>query len=152
MEMDIDELSARLARLEDERAVLDNLHRYGYSIDYGLEDDWVDCFLPDVRFEVRRRLETDNLTVCEGEDALRRFVANHTRPPARYHKHIVVDSRIVVAGDRATSVSYFIRVDADIASSGRSFVHAMGRYHDTLARCDDGRWRFIERLAEVEDR
>ena len=150
--MDIDDVIARLARLEDERAVLDNLHRYGHSIDYGLDEDWVDCFLPDGRFEVRRRLEPDNHTVCEGADALRRFVANHTRPPAGYHKHLVVDSRIVVARDRATSVSYFIRVDADMESGGRSFVNAMGRYHDTLARCDDGRWRFIERLAEVEDR
>jgi hypothetical protein len=150
--MDMDELTARLARLEDERAVLDNLHRYGHSIDYGLEDDWVDCFLPDGRFEVRRRLNAANNTVCEGSHALRRFVSNHTRPPQKYHKHIVVDSRIVLSEDRATSVSYFLRVDADMENDGESFIYAMGRYHDTLARCPDGRWRFVERVAEVEDR
>jgi hypothetical protein len=149
--MDVDALTARLARLEDERAILDTFHRYGHAIDYGVEDDWVDCFLPDGRFEVQRRLEPSRHTLCEGAEALKQFMANHTRAPENYHKHIVVDSRISLDGDRATSVSYFIRIDAG-GDGGRSFVHAMGRYRDTLARCADGRWRFVERLAEVEDR
>ena len=150
--VDVDALAARLGRLEDEHAVLDNLRRYGHAIDYGLEDDWVDCFVPEGRFEVRRRVEPDDDTVCEGAEALKRFVSKHTRPPARYHKHVVVDSRIILDGDRATSVSYFIRLDADLQQRGRSYVHAMGRYHDRLQRCPDGRWRFVERIAQVEDR
>jgi hypothetical protein len=150
--VDVAELAARVARIEDERAILDNLYQYGHSIDYGLEDQWVDCFLPDGRFEVRRRLEPSQHTVCEGAAELKSFVSNHTRPPTRYHKHIVVDSRISLDGDRATVVSYFIRVDADMNGGGHSYIYAMGRYHDSLARCSDGRWRFVERVAEVDDR
>ena len=40
-------------------------------------------------------------------------------------------------------------VDADPAS--RSWIHAMGRDRDTLVRCGDRRWRFVERSAEVDD-
>ena len=29
-------------------------------------------------------------------------------------------------------------------------VRSFGRYHDTLERCPDGRWRFTARHAEVE--
>jgi hypothetical protein len=49
-------------------------------------------------------------------------------------------------------VSYFIRLDADLEQRGRSYVHAIGRYHDRLQRRQDGRWRFVERIAAVEDR
>ena len=30
------------------------------------------------------------------------------------------------------------------------FVRAFGRYLDQLVRDPDGRWRFVERIAEVE--
>jgi hypothetical protein len=39
-------IEQRLQRLEDERSVLDTLHRYGHGLDYGDEQDWLDCWLP----------------------------------------------------------------------------------------------------------
>jgi len=44
-QVDVQELVRRLAALEAERAILRSLYRYGHSIDYGLEREWVDCFL-----------------------------------------------------------------------------------------------------------
>src|SRR5439155_20560469 len=43
----LDELGRRLARIEDERGVLDTLYRYGHSIDHGPDDEWLDCFTQD---------------------------------------------------------------------------------------------------------
>jgi hypothetical protein len=145
-------LAARLARLEDGRAILDTLHRYGQTIDYGLEDDWVDCFTDDARRQSRRRLDPSTSTVCVGSEQLKGFVSRHSRPPAKYHKHITTGARIEIdaAGARATAVSYFMKVDAE-RDEGRPFIQAMGRYLDTLVRSPDGRWRIQERIAEVEN-
>ena len=44
-QVDVQELLRRLAALEAERAILRTLYRYGHSIDYGLEQEWVDCFI-----------------------------------------------------------------------------------------------------------
>jgi hypothetical protein len=53
-QVDVQELVKRLAALEEERAILRTLYRYGHSIDYGLELEWVDCFTEDGVFDVRR--------------------------------------------------------------------------------------------------
>jgi hypothetical protein len=148
----LDALTARLAKLEDERAILDTLHCYGQTIDYGLEADWVDCFTEDARRESRRRLDPSTTTVCVGSGELKEFVSRHSRAPAKYHKHIVTGARVEVDGEcgRATAVSYFLKVDDDPAG-GRPCIQAMGRYLDTLVRCPDGKWRIQERIAEVEN-
>jgi hypothetical protein len=146
----IEELAARLARLEDERAILQTLHRYGHCIDYGLEPEWVDCFTDDGVFDVRAR-NGDTMFLCTGREELKTFVAGHTRPPAAYHKHFVADSMIEINDDTAHVDSYFARVDAD-ADGGPAFVVAMGAYRDDLVRCPDGKWRIRVRRAELEDR
>jgi hypothetical protein len=33
---------------------------------------------------------------------------------------------------------------------GRCQIGAFGRHVDELTKCDDGRWRFVERVAEIE--
>ena len=55
-QIDVQESVRRLAALEAERAILRTLYRYGHSIDYGLEQEWVDCFTEDGVFDVRRRV------------------------------------------------------------------------------------------------
>jgi hypothetical protein len=55
-QVDVQELVRRLEALETERAILRTLYRYGHSIDYGLEQEWVDCFTEDGVFDVRRRV------------------------------------------------------------------------------------------------
>ena len=148
---ELDELIQRLRALEDERGVLATLHRYGHALDYGAEADWVDCFAPDALYEVREpgHETAHRVRAYHGRDALAAFAARHTRAPERFHKHVVLDPIIAVDGDRATAVSYFLRLD-DVG--GERVVYAFGRYHDELVRAEDGQWRFAVRVAEIESR
>lgn len=155
---DAEALNRRLQVLEDERAILDTLHRYGHALDYGLEAEFVDCFTEDAFWDVvpateavRAQLEQIGRLPAQhrGHGALALFAKGHSRPPDRWHKHLVVDARISIEGDSATSVSYFVRVDGNRADSG-AHIRTFGRYRDRLVRGSDGRWRFAERLAETE--
>jgi hypothetical protein len=148
---DLDGLARRLRLLEDERDVLATLHRYGHALDYGAEAGWVGCFTADARYEVREpgNGTAGRVRAYDGRDELAAFAARHTRAPEHFHKHVVVDPMIAVDGDRATAVSYFLRVDQ---AGGERVVYAFGRYRDELVRGEDGRWRFAVRVAEVESR
>jgi hypothetical protein len=146
-QVDVQELVRRLEVLEAERAILRALYRYGHSIDYGLEQEWVDCFTEDGIFDVRRRVGPASARY-EGSAALAAFIAQHTRAPGRYHKHMLMEPVITVNGKQATVQSYFTRLDA--TRDGRPFIRAFGRYLDRIVKGADGVWRFTERIAEVE--
>ena len=148
-EEQVSALAARLHVLEAERAVLQTLYAYGHAIDYGHEDDWVGCFTDEGVFDVRMRKEPGLSFRAAGRPELAAFIAQHTRAPFAYHKHMLIEPRIVVAGDHSTVESYFLKVDAQ--DDTRSQIVAMGRYRNHLRLGADGRWRFEERIAEVED-
>jgi hypothetical protein len=140
------ELARRLALLEDERAILRTLHTYPHSIDYGRESDWVGCFTADGVFDVRDKSGTTGRVVA-GHDELAEFAAGFSRPPARWHKHLLLEPLIDVEGDTARASAYFtVLVEHEHAPVPWVF----GRYRDTLVREPDGAWRFRERIAEVE--
>ncbi len=143
-------LDGRLTELEATQAILDTLYRYAHSIDYGLEDDWVDCFTEDAVWYTKRNPiaaagRPDHR--YQGQAELRAFVSAHTRPPVGWHKHMLVEPRIHLDGDRCRVDSYMMRLDAHPAGS---YVRAFGRYRDRLVRCPDGRWRIEERIAEID--
>ena len=146
-QVDVQELVRRLEALEAERAILRTLYRYGHSIDYGLEQEWVDCFTENGVFDVRRRVGPASARY-EGRAALAAFIAQHTRAPGRYHKHMLMEPAIAVNDDQATVQSYFARLDA--THEGRPFIRAFGRYLDRMVKGTAGVWRFTERIAEVE--
>ena len=100
-------VTERLERLEAEGAILRTLYAYGHAIDYGDEEAWVDCFTEDGVFDVRTpRPERFNARLA-GRDELRRFVANHSRAPERWHKHLVIEPVVHVDRETATCESYF---------------------------------------------
>jgi hypothetical protein len=149
---DIDELARRLQVLEDERGVLSTLHRYGHTLDYGAEDDWVDCFTDDASYELEYPATVSagsRPRVYRGRAELAAFVARHTRAPERFHKHLLIEPVITVDGEHARATSYFMRVDDE---DGARVIYAFGRYLDELVRGADGRWRFTRRVAEIESR
>jgi len=141
------DLEARVALLEDERAVLKTLHRYAHAIDYGDEEAWVDCFAEDGVFDIRARLSHQPNRVVSGREELRSFIQGHTRAPELWHKHLLVEPVIEVDGDTATCSSYLAVV---MEHENEPILRVFGRYRDRLVRCPDGRWRFRERIAEVE--
>ena len=152
--MDISELSARLERLEDERAIYGLLCRYGEALDYGLADQFVDCFTEDGKW-ILRRDGADDLEIA-GRVALLAFGKWHSHYPDVVHKHNFGGLQIDLQGAEATAKSYFFRLDASIARdeddprASDSFIFEFGRYLDTLVKVD-GVWRFAQRIVKGED-
>jgi hypothetical protein len=141
------QLEERLAALEAERAILRTLYAYGHSIDAGDEARWVDCFTADGFFAAWVTSPDDPWFRVAGRAELEAFIAEHTRPPDPAHKHLVIEPLIDVDGSNATCISYFaVLMHHDDAPLLRVF----GRYHDQLAAEEDGRWRFRERVAEIQ--
>jgi ketosteroid isomerase-like protein len=139
-------LETRLRILEDERSIIKTLYQYGHALDYGDEEAYVDCFTDDGVFEVRRRVADITQRVV-GKSARRIFVAQHSRAPEGWHKHMVLQPIIDVYGDLARCVSYaLVLVDHD----DRPLVRDFARYKDRFLRCEDGKWRIEERIAESE--
>ena len=142
-----DDLEARVRLLEEERAITRTLDTYGQSIDYGDEDAWVDCFTEDGVFDVRSRHEHQLKRFISGRDELRRFISRHTRAPELWHKHLLIEPLITVDGDSATCVSYLAVV---MEHQEEPVLRVFGRYRDRLVKGADGRWRFRERVAEID--
>lgn len=154
--------TARITALEEtvalllaEREILRTISQYGHAIDSGDEGAWLDCFTEDGIFDVRRRALSGagqaKLPVrCVGRAELAGFAAAHSRPPARYHIHTVGSPHITVTDQQARVDSKFVRLDAD--ADGAPVVASFGLYRDRFVRCADGRWRLMERIAEVQAR
>lgn len=137
------ELETRLRRLEDEREIIRTLHAYGHALDYGYEDRFLDCFLPD------GILIWPSVEPIVGHQELRSAFRAHTHAPQVYHKHFMVEPIILLEESGATVDSLFARIDC---YDGNPEIRSFGRYRDRLQRCGDGRWRFKERKAELEAR
>lgn len=147
MSDDLPAVVARLKVLEDERAILQNLYRYGQTIDAGNEEGWIDCFTEDGTFFAQGRHATHTALDVTGREGLREFIAGHSRRPVAFHQHCVVEPIITLDGDEATCDSYlFVLMEHERAPVLRVF----GRYHDVLVRCADGRWRFRRRAATID--
>ncbi len=143
-------LARRLDLIEDTAAIVDVLYRYCHSIDYGMEDDFVDCFTAEAVWEVHREGSGVHAVPplrFAGEQQLREFVEGHTRPPELYHKHATVNPLVEVRGDLATARSYIVTIVA--APGGMPELTSFGRYIDLLVR-ERGSWRISERRVEVE--
>ena len=149
--MDTDALLARLQVLEDERAILQTLYQYGHAMDYGPDADFIDCFMPLGVWDVRMRLIPDGAFTCAGHDEIAASLEMQTsvRAPALFAKHLLIEPRITLDGNEASVESYFARIEP--SDGAPTQIVASGRYLDRLIRCDDGRWRFTHRIAEIDD-
>jgi hypothetical protein len=136
-------LEERVERLEAEREILRTIHDYSHAMDYGFEEVFADCWTQDawLQWPGRPRFEGRDSIMAAFRDPARTFA------PDRYTKHFVATPRIEIDGRRATVSSYF---SALLNVEGEPQLLGFGRYRDVLAACDDGRWRFEERLAERE--
>jgi ketosteroid isomerase-like protein len=144
---ELDVLRARVQRLEDERAVLRVLHAYGQSVDSADRDAYLDLWTEDAAFDSRSRNPGDIARVVRGVEVRTDFIEHFSRPPIGWHQHQIIEPIIDVDGDTAQVSSYFAVLREEEAAP---LVWVFGRYRDTLVRCPDGRWRFSERIAEVE--
>jgi hypothetical protein len=132
--------------IADERAILRTLYTYCHAIDYGEEAKWVGLFTSDGVFHVTMPRGLPPIH-CAGKKELAAFIAAHPRAPAALHKHLLLNPLIELRGDEARVASYFqLLLEID----GTPESYCFGRYLDRLVRSEDGHWRFVERLAEVQ--
>ena len=153
----VEALERRLKILEDERAILSTLYTYGHTIDYGLKEEWLDCFTEDAVYRVEHFGTTLPFIGVDqpegglkGQDALAEYINFHTNAPAMWHKHMLAEPVISLRNDNEASVeSYFMRLDED---ENGAYIFAFGRYRDRMVKGQDGKWRFAERICETENR
>jgi|SRR5690242_12234541 3-phenylpropionate/cinnamic acid dioxygenase small subunit len=147
----LEDIAARLARLEDENAIVKLLYRMAQTVDYGDHPTWLDCFTAETQFQMVEVSEADRVVrvTHEGKAALEAFIPGHTHAPAHFHKHLVGDPLVEVEGDTATASSYLTRIDK---GDNGPYFWSFGRYLDSFRRCEDGRWRVTSRTIEVESR
>lgn len=147
-------LEERISRLEDTQAITEVLYRYAHHIDRGEIDDFLEIFVPDLRYRVRmRNLEGgfDDRVDFTGRARLRQFaemVYQSIWGPSRSGQvNVITQPLITLNDDKATALTYHTLVKGD--TKGRE-VTSYGRYRDELMRCADGKWRIASRIAEVE--
>lgn len=138
--------TAGLQTLLDERAILRTLHRYCRALDYGIVDEWLDCFTTDARYDTVLP-NGDPWAQVRGHEALASFLDDYPRPPSQIPRHLVVDPVIDIDGDAAHVHSAFVFLTQLPGAQPR--VVAWGRYRDRLER-QDGTWRIAERICETE--
>ena len=137
-------LEERLSLLEDKREILRTLHDYGHCLDYGDEAGFMDCWMPEAVLGWSIFPEP-----LRGHGRIREGFHRHTHAPDAWHKHLLAEPQITLQQDLALVHSMFFRLDP-YPSAGGPEIYAFGRYVDRLARCADGRWRFLERKVEKE--
>lgn len=123
------------------------MRRYSHSIDYGHEEQWVQCFTEDGVFLRRDAITRETSISGAGAAGLRAFISAHSRAPAVFHKHMLTSPLITVTGERASSESYFVLLVED---DGAPRIGTFGRYLDQW-RYDRARgWRIEQRIYEAE--
>ena len=135
----------RLLALEDHHAIVRVLHEYAHGLDYGPLEAFLDVFERDGRWmRVDGRLPERSF---EGHSGLEQMWTVHSHAPEYFHKHAVLNPVVEVTGDEAKARSYLIFV---CDHPDGPYVRAFSRCTDRLARNSDGKWRIVERRAELE--
>ncbi len=143
--MNVQHLRQKVEALEAERAIRDTMSRYCHATDYGLAEAFADLFTNDGLLLYLTK-DGEPFFRKEGRAELAGYVAGKPRPPERYDKHIVLAAAITLEGSTARVRSYF----ASLQDTEKGpCIASYGRYRDLLVK-EDGRWRFKERIAEVE--
>jgi hypothetical protein len=150
----LDDILARLRRLEDEREIIRLTRAFCVAADVGGNEEWLALFTEDgvldthgprdmvERFLPRGGERTATGVRFAGMAALKRFIAGRDASGRLETRHHTTAPLIELDGDRARSSCYFLVTNHD----GRTLtVFAAGRYDDQLVRCADGRWRVTVR-------
>lgn len=138
----MNDLEARLRRLEDRDAIHQLFVDYGRHLDAGDLDAYAALFCEDGEVmlgpmgKVRGRAEIHALmtTVLEGKVG------------AAFH--IISSPRVVLDGDAATSEVMWTVLQRD--AEGKPKLTSVGRHLDKLRRDPDGQWRIAERRGFVD--
>jgi ketosteroid isomerase-like protein len=123
---------ATLENLVDRQAINDVLQRYARGIDAFDFDVVGEVFTADARAQYSKYPE------MMGGPAIAQFLRDHTQSTS-WHQHLLTVVEVIIDGDRATALTYFI---AHMVSGepGEEVTVQVGEYRDELIRTADG-WR-----------
>ncbi len=130
-----------LARIRDERAIVDLAIRYCGAIDGRRFEDLRDVFVPDAVADYGR------VGTCHGVDAIMATCARALEP-LDASQHLVTNHEVRLAGAQASArCSFQAQHVRHAADGGANFIVA-GTYTDELARTEAG-WRIRHRTLTV---
>ena len=116
--MGLEELEARVRRLEDVEAIKQLMWNYTYWLDYGEFEKMIDCFTDDAKLDVRTRGEPGEGEAalnyaCQGKQALWEFYNLVRHEKDRFSaSHLILNPVVTVDGDRATGIFYLLEPTA----------------------------------------
>jgi hypothetical protein len=145
----LEALRHRISRLEDERAILDTLHRYGQTIDSGLDRAWADLFTEDGTFLCVDRFGTV-IVREQGREALAQWVRDFKAGETLQMKHCVLAPVIAISGGTAEVVSQYANLIENQDQYGPPQIRFTGSYRDELAKDAKGNWRFRQRISQTD--
>ncbi|HEY2814676.1 MAG TPA: nuclear transport factor 2 family protein [Acidimicrobiales bacterium] len=122
--------------MSDEQGVRRTLALYCQLCDDGRFDEWAELFTEGARFTVMGGTHA-------GRDNVKAWI-EAAQPPERRGKHFLGQSVVDFEPDGLTATGVTDYTFVSKRSEGYVITSA-GRYHDTLHRGDDGRWRFDSR-------
>jgi SnoaL-like domain len=144
-------VETRLARLEDERMVIDTLHRYGQGITFKDRDLWLSAFFPDAHLTMRYWPDGALAVDLRGRSELAAWYDQHQRQwPVGTEAQITINPRVEVNGDAATSICSFVVLMR--SEEGAPSLRTIGRYDDDLVRNENGIWQITERRVTTTTR
>jgi ketosteroid isomerase-like protein len=129
---------ARLGQLEDRLSITDVLYQYATGLDTRDWDVLRDCFTDDAVCDF---LEFGG--VNEGKDAIVALCSG-VLSGLDSSQHLIANPRVVLDGDRATSVCYFQAQHFLASPAGGNTYLVGGTYEDRHRRTDDG-WKIDHR-------
>ena len=142
-------LQARVTRLEDERAILDTLHRYGQAIDSHQADAWAELFTEDGEFLCIDDKGTEIIRE-NGRPALVKWARGFADGGTRLMKHCLIAPVITLDGNEARVESYFSNLVENQDQRAAPHIRFMGRYSDEMVKDGTGMWRFGRRVSISE--
>jgi ketosteroid isomerase-like protein len=134
----VDDLAARVARLEDRAEIRELVARYGFVVDDRDIDGLGELFTPDGCFRSR-----DGVIDAHGREAV--IETFHGRYAALgLSLHVTHDHVVSFDEDDPDRAGGLLSSHAEVHRNGRTMVAAL-RYEDRYRR-HEGRWRFADRL------
>ena len=139
--MSLEELEARIAKIEDVEEIKKLMWNYTYWLDYGEFDKMIDCFSDDARLDVQTRGQPGEgeaaiTYACEGREALIEFYNLVRHEKDRFSaSHLILNPVVEVDGDKATGIFYLLEPTAIVRA-----MWGHGRYDMEFVRVG-GEWK-----------
>lgn len=144
----VEALAKRVQLMEDEKQIRDMIVDYGLSLDRKDFSGYSDLFAKEGEWSG----QLSGMTTIKGPETIRatmekNFAERVYDPEHITNLHLVTNVKVTIDGDRATGYSRWTVLSRN--EKDEPYVRITGRYDDVLIR-EDGRWKFLSRVARRE--